>query len=105
MTARRCSPRCRHRTTRSLRCAAAEPVGTHPSLKGDAKLLASVTGIIDGTGSVGAAIQGVLISYISSHWSWTAVFYALICCSVTSALMLTRLFVREVKTMACCRRL
>ena len=44
----------------------------------DSKLLASVTGIIDGTGSIGAALQGVLISWISSQYSWNAVFYALI---------------------------
>ena len=31
-------------------------LGTHESLKGNAKALATVTAIIDGTGSIGAAI-------------------------------------------------
>jgi len=59
-------------------------LGAHKSLKNDSKLLASVTGIIDGTGSIGAALQGVLISIISSRYSWDAVFYALIAWYVLS---------------------
>lgn len=80
-------------------------LGTHKSLKNDSKLLASVTGIIDGTGSIGAACQGVLISYISSNYSWTAVFYALIGCSCFSALLLTRVVIKEIRgSCRLCRR-
>jgi hypothetical protein len=32
-------------------------LGAHPSLHGDERLIASVAGIIDGTGSFGAAMQ------------------------------------------------
>lgn len=31
-------------------------LGTHPSLRGSGKALATVTSIIDGTGSIGAAV-------------------------------------------------
>ena len=38
--------------------------GTHPSLRGSSKALATVTSIIDGTGSVGAAIGPFLAGAI-----------------------------------------
>ena len=71
-------------------------LGTHPSLKGDLTLTATVTGIIDGTGSVGASIQGVLIGLVASGCtatgqSWNAVFNLLMICSAMSGLCLARL--------------
>ncbi|KAL0324520.1 UNVERIFIED_CONTAM: putative glycerol-3-phosphate transporter 1 [Sesamum calycinum] len=47
-------------------------LGTHSSLKGNSKALATVTAIIDGTGSIGAAIGPLLTGYISTK-SWSAV--------------------------------
>ncbi len=38
--------------------AVAADLGSHPSLKGNPNAMATVTGIIDGTGSVGSALQG-----------------------------------------------
>ena len=35
-------------------------LGTHPSLRGSSKALATVTSIIDGTGSIGAAVGPLL---------------------------------------------
>ncbi|KAL0395108.1 UNVERIFIED_CONTAM: putative glycerol-3-phosphate transporter 4 [Sesamum latifolium] len=52
-------------------------LGTHSSLKGDSRALATVTAIIDGTGSIGAAI-GPLLTGILSSMSWDAVFSMLI---------------------------
>ena len=71
-------------------------LGTHPSLKGDLTLTATVTGIIDGTGSVGASIQGVLIGLVASGCtatgqSWDAVFNLLMICCAMSGLCLARL--------------
>ncbi|KAK3403767.1 hypothetical protein EUGRSUZ_K00158 [Eucalyptus grandis] len=48
-------------------------LGTHGSLKGNSRALATVTAIIDGTGSIGAAIGPFLTGYISAE-SWGAVF-------------------------------
>ncbi|KAG8507170.1 Glucose-6-phosphate exchanger SLC37A1, partial [Galemys pyrenaicus] len=51
-------------------------LGTHRSLKGNARALATVTAIIDGTGSVGAAL-GPLLAGLISPSGWNNVFYML----------------------------
>ncbi|XP_021286822.1 putative glycerol-3-phosphate transporter 1 [Herrania umbratica] len=70
-------------------------LGTHSSLKGNSKALATVTAIIDGTGSVGAAIGPLLTGYISAK-SWSAVFTMLMGAALVAGLLLTRLVVAEV---------
>uniref|UniRef100_A0A667ZY87 Solute carrier family 37 member 1 n=1 Tax=Myripristis murdjan TaxID=586833 RepID=A0A667ZY87_9TELE len=51
-------------------------LGTHKSLKGNARALSTVTAIIDGTGSVGAAV-GPLLAGLLSAGGWDQVFYML----------------------------
>nr|XP_058919980.1 glucose-6-phosphate exchanger SLC37A1 isoform X1 [Kogia breviceps]XP_058919982.1 glucose-6-phosphate exchanger SLC37A1 isoform X1 [Kogia breviceps]XP_058919983.1 glucose-6-phosphate exchanger SLC37A1 isoform X1 [Kogia breviceps]XP_058919984.1 glucose-6-phosphate exchanger SLC37A1 isoform X1 [Kogia breviceps] len=51
-------------------------LGTHKSLKGNSHALATVTAIIDGTGSVGAAL-GPLLAGLLSPSGWSNVFYML----------------------------
>lgn len=70
-------------------------LGTHSSLRGKSKALATVTAIIDGTGSVGAAIGPLLTGYISAK-SWSAVFTMLMGAALVAGLLLTRLVVAEV---------
>ncbi|KAI3808891.1 hypothetical protein L1987_24854 [Smallanthus sonchifolius] len=70
-------------------------LGTHWSLKGNSKALATVTAIIDGTGSIGAAIGPVLTGYISTQ-SWSAVFTMLMVSAFVAGLFLTKLVVSEV---------
>ncbi|CAN1754804.1 Putative glycerol-3-phosphate transporter 1, partial [Linum perenne] len=70
-------------------------LGTHSSLKGNSRALATVTAIIDGTGSVGAAIGPLLTGYISAT-SWSAVFTMLMAAALVAGLLLTRLVVAEV---------
>lgn len=70
-------------------------LGTHSSLRGNARALATVTAIIDGTGSIGAAIGPLLTGYISTN-SWSAVFTMLMTAALVSGLFLTRLVVAEV---------
>ncbi|XVF08461.1 hypothetical protein REPUB_Repub07fG0005300 [Reevesia pubescens] len=70
-------------------------LGTHSSLKGNSKALATVTAIIDGTGSVGAAIGPLLTGYISAK-SWSAVFTMLMGAALVAGLLLTKLLVAEV---------
>ncbi|GAB2294115.1 hypothetical protein Dimus_028334 [Dionaea muscipula] len=70
-------------------------LGTHSSLKGRSRALATVTAIIDGTGSIGAAIGPLLTGYISTV-SWTAVFTMLMASALVAGLLLTRLVVAEV---------
>lgn len=70
-------------------------LGTHSSLKGNSRALATVTAIIDGTGSVGAAVGPLLTGYISAE-SWDGVFTMLMAAAFVAGLLLTRLVVAEV---------
>ncbi|XP_013177255.1 PREDICTED: sugar phosphate exchanger 2 isoform X1 [Papilio xuthus] len=71
-------------------------LGTHSSLAGDAKALATVTAIIDGTGSIGAAIGPMLAGVVSSSGSWSHVFYMLISCDLLALCLLLRIVKSEV---------
>ncbi|NXX76361.1 G6PT3 protein, partial [Urocolius indicus] len=71
-------------------------LGTHESLKGNAKALSTVTAIIDGTGSIGAAL-GPLLAGLISPTGWNNVFYMLIGADVLACLLLTRVVVKEVR--------
>ncbi|KAL5569927.1 hypothetical protein UlMin_026502 [Ulmus minor] len=70
-------------------------LGTHSSLQGNSRALATVTAIIDGTGSVGAAIGPLLTGYISAK-SWSMVFTMLMGAALIAGLLLTRLVIAEV---------
>ncbi|KAH6819863.1 putative glycerol-3-phosphate transporter 1 [Perilla frutescens var. hirtella] len=70
-------------------------LGTHSSLKGNSRALATVTAIIDGTGSIGAAVGPLLTGYISAN-SWSAVFTMLMGSALIAGLLLTRLVMAEV---------
>jgi sugar phosphate permease len=69
-------------------------LGTHKSIRENGRALATVTAIIDGTGSVGAAIGPLLTGYISSR-GWDAVFKMLMVAAFFSGILLTRLIIAE----------
>ncbi|XP_061448866.1 glucose-6-phosphate exchanger SLC37A2 isoform X1 [Rhineura floridana] len=71
-------------------------LGTHESLQGNAKALSTVTAIIDGTGSVGAAL-GPLLAGVISRTSWDNVFYMLISADVLACLLLSRVVFKEMR--------
>lgn len=71
-------------------------LGTHESLRGNSKALATVSAIVDGTGSVGAAI-GPLLAGALSQSNWSYVFYMLMISDVLALLLLTRLVIHEVR--------
>lgn len=64
-------------------------LGTHPCLQGNTKAMATVTAIIDGTGSMGAAL-GPLLTGIISPTGWNNVFYMLISADLFAAILLSR---------------
>ncbi|KAF6175376.1 hypothetical protein GIB67_036467 [Kingdonia uniflora] len=70
-------------------------LGTHSSLNGNSRALATVTAIIDGTGSIGAALGPLLTGYISAR-SWSCVFTMLMVAALVAGLLLTRLVLAEV---------
>ncbi|XP_066563201.1 glucose-6-phosphate exchanger SLC37A1 isoform X3 [Amia ocellicauda] len=72
-------------------------LGTHKSLKGNARALSTVTAIIDGTGSVGAAL-GPLLAGLLSPTGWNNVFYMLMAADTCALLLLSRLMLKELTT-------
>ncbi|XP_006819727.1 glucose-6-phosphate exchanger SLC37A2-like [Saccoglossus kowalevskii] len=80
--------------------AVAADLGTHPSLEGNSKALSTVTAIIDGTGSIGAAL-GPLLTGVINPYGWNNVFYMLIAADLTACVFMTRLVIRELKGWCC----
>lgn len=74
-------------------------LGTHSSLKGDSRALATVTAIIDGTGSAGAALGPLLTGFISTK-GWDMVFLMLMAGALIAGLLLSRLVVDEISEKA-----
>jgi len=72
-------------------------LGTHEVLQGNSKALSTVTAIIDGTGSIGAAIGPLLTGIISSSSGWKNVFIMLIASNIVAVLCLIRLMVKEAR--------
>uniref|UniRef100_A0AAR2L0Y4 Glucose-6-phosphate exchanger SLC37A2 n=1 Tax=Pygocentrus nattereri TaxID=42514 RepID=A0AAR2L0Y4_PYGNA len=71
-------------------------LGTHECLAGNSRALSTVTAIIDGTGSIGAAI-GPLLAGLISPTGWNNVFYMLITADILACLLLSRLVFKEVR--------
>nr|XP_019921396.2 glucose-6-phosphate exchanger SLC37A2 isoform X3 [Crassostrea gigas] len=72
-------------------------LGTHEVLKGNSKALSTVTAIIDGTGSIGAAVGPLLAGVIESS-GWNNVFYMLIGSDIMALLLLLRLLYKEISS-------
>lgn len=77
-------------------------LGTHKSLQNSGKALATVTAIIDGTGSIGAAVGPFLAGWLAGDGNWDHVFSMLMVADVLALLLLARLMKHEVRR--CWRR-
>ncbi|XP_065850498.1 putative glycerol-3-phosphate transporter 5 [Euphorbia lathyris] len=76
--------------------AVAADLGTQDAIQGNSRALATVTAIIDGTGSVGAALGPLLAGYISTR-GWNSVFLMLILSIFSASLFLIRVVKSEIK--------
>lgn len=74
-------------------------LGRQDALRGSKEALATVTGIVDGTGSMGAAAGQYLVSLIESKLGWMSVFYFFIVMTAGSIVFITPLLVRELRAM------
>jgi OPA family glycerol-3-phosphate transporter-like MFS transporter 1/2 len=70
-------------------------LGTHSSLRGDSRALATVTAIIDGTGSIGAALGPLLTGFLSTK-GWNTVFVMLMLGALIAGLLLSCQVVAEI---------
>ena len=80
-------------------------LGKQVALRGNEAALATVTGIVDGTGSVGAAIGQYLVPQIDDLFGWHAVFYFLIIMTFLSGVCLIPMLIRDIRNATCCRKL
>lgn len=53
-------------------------LGRQGPIQGNKEGLSTVTGIVDGTGSVGAALGQILVPLIQENYNWFYVFYLFI---------------------------
>ncbi|KAK2580084.1 hypothetical protein KPH14_012365 [Odynerus spinipes] len=79
-------------------------LGTHPSLGENSRALATVTAIIDGTGSIGAAVGPLLAGFVSRWAGWHNVFYMLMFADMLALLCLSRLVYKDIRLYAQRRR-
>jgi OPA family glycerol-3-phosphate transporter-like MFS transporter 1/2 len=71
-------------------------LGTHESLSGNAKALATVTAIIDGMGSIGAAVGPMMTGYISDIGGFDLVFAMLYFSAIAAGMLIIKLAAKEV---------
>lgn len=69
--------------------------------QGNNKALATVTAIIDGMGSIGAAVGPMLTGYISEKAGFDGVFVMLYSAAIMAGLLLVRLCAKEVRLLIC----
>lgn len=74
-------------------------LGRQEALRGSREALATVTGIVDGTGSIGAAGGQYLVSLIESKLGWMCVFYFFVVMTGGSIVFITPLLLKEVRAM------
>jgi len=75
--------------------AVAADLAEHPSIGGNTRSLGTVTGIINGSGSITAALGLMVIGPLQSAGGWTAVWYFLIVCVVTGTALMGPKILKE----------
>ncbi|KAL5500165.1 hypothetical protein EMCRGX_G011675 [Ephydatia muelleri] len=80
-----------------ISAAVTSDLGTHPTLKKDENFKATVTGIINGTGAIGAAIGPLLAGWITNDYGWDKTFYVLMGANFLAGVFLSRLAIKDVK--------
>ncbi|KAK7101363.1 sugar phosphate exchanger 3-like [Littorina saxatilis] len=79
-------------------------LGRQKALKGNSEALSTVTGIIDGTGSLGAAVGQVAVPNIQVRYGWRNVFYLFMVSVFMTALCIARIFLVEIRQLLRRRR-
>lgn len=79
-------------------------LGQHASVAGNDELTATVTGIVDGTGSVGGAVGQLLVPLIELKLGWVYVFYLFIVMMFITIICVLPVLVKEISRMRCCNR-
>ena len=76
--------------------AVAADLAEHPSIEGNPKALGTVTGIINGSGSITAALGLMAIGPMQVAYGWTSVWYFLILCTIIGTLLMSPKVYKEI---------
>ena len=68
----------------------AADLASHPSIRGNNKSLGTVTGLINGTGSITASIGLMAIGPLSENYGWGSVWLFLMACTATGTLLMSK---------------
>ena len=60
----------------------------HPSISGNSKSLGTVTGIINGSGSITAALGLLIVGPMTKKWGWNSVWYFMIFLTVAGTALM-----------------
>ena len=81
-----------YRPNNIITSAVAADLASHPSVRGNNKSLGTVTGLINGCGSITASIGLLAVGPLQSTFGWSSVWYFLMGCTATgTALMGTKI--------------
>jgi len=69
--------------------AVAADLASHPSVKGSNKSLGTVTGLINGCGSITASLGLLAVGPLQEHFGWSSVWYFLMGCTATGTILMT----------------
>jgi len=69
--------------------AVAADLASHPSVKGNNKSLGTVTGLINGCGSITASIGLLAVGPLQDHFGWSSVWVYLVGCTATGTLLMS----------------
>eukprot|EP01041_Mallomonas_annulata_P010554 gene10554-22013_t len=76
--------------------AVAADLAEHPSIKGNSRALGTVTGIINGSGSITAALGLMVIGPLQLRYGWASVWYFLILCTVIGTSLMMPKVLKEI---------
>ena len=75
--------------------AVAADLASHPSVRGSNKSLGTVTGLINGTGSITASIGLLAVGPLQEAYGWGSVWVFLMGCTATGTLLMAPKIVEE----------
>ena len=75
--------------------AVAADLSEHPTIRGNARALGTVTGIINGSGSIIAALALLMIGPLQQTYGWSAVWFLLIGNTVVGTLLMSPQIYKE----------
>jgi len=76
--------------------AVAADLASHPSVRGNNKSLGTVTGLINGCGSITASIGLLAVGPLQNHFGWGSVWIFLIFCTSTGTLLMSTKIYAEI---------